>query len=70
MSATVRRLHRWVSAGFTLAVIANFVALGLKAQATWIGLLALVPLFVLLFSGVYLFALPYFGRARRPDDPG
>lgn len=56
----VRAIHRWVSIVFTLAVIANFVALGLGSQEVWVGFLALGPLFVLLFTGLHLFALPYF----------
>jgi hypothetical protein len=58
----IRRIHRWLSIAFTLAVIANIVALTMQVQATWIGLLAFVPLIPLLATGLYLFALPYVGR--------
>ena len=58
----VRQIHRWLSIAFTLAVIANIVALTMQIQATWIGLMAFVPLIPLLATGLYLFALPYFGR--------
>lgn len=61
---TIRQLHRWLSIIFTLAVIANFVALAMGSQAMWIGFVALVPLFLLLFSGLYMFFLPYFARGR------
>ena len=60
----IRQIHRWLSIAFTLAVIANIVALTLQVQATWIGLLALVPLIPLLATGLYMFALPYLGRRR------
>ena len=60
----IRQTHRWVSVVFTLAVIANFVAMGLGSQAVWIGLLALFPLALLLFTGLYLFALPYAAKWR------
>jgi hypothetical protein len=60
----IRVFHRWVSIAFTLAVIANLVALARQQQATWIGLLALAPLILLLLSGLYLFALPYLARER------
>ena len=63
-NALIRQVHRWTSIVFTLAVILNFVALGLDSQEVWIGLLALLPLFVLLLTGLYLFALPYIGRGR------
>jgi len=58
----VRQIHRWLSIAFTLAVIANIVALTLQIQAAWIGLLALVPLIPLLATGLYMIALPYLGR--------
>ena len=58
----IRQIHRWLSIAFTIAVIANIVALTMQIQATWIGLLAFVPLIPLLATGLYLFALPYVGR--------
>ncbi|QQN63224.1 hypothetical protein JIR23_27425 [Bradyrhizobium diazoefficiens] len=58
----IRQIHRWLSIAFTLAVIANIVALTMQIQATWIGLLAFVPLIPLLATGLYLFALPYVSR--------
>nr|WP_249812847.1 hypothetical protein [Bradyrhizobium sp. 141] len=58
----VRQIHRWLSMAFTLAVIANIVAMTMQVQAMWIGFLALVPFIPLLATGLYLFALPYLGR--------
>jgi hypothetical protein len=58
----IRQIHRWLSLAFTIAVVANIVALTMQVQATWIGLLAFVPLIPLLATGLYLFALPYLGR--------
>ena len=58
----IRQIHRWLSIAFTLAVIANIVALTMQVQATWIGLMAFVPLIPLLATGLNLFALPYLGR--------
>jgi len=49
---------------FTMAVIANLVALMQKEQVLWVGLLALFPLILLLISGLCLFALPYMARGR------
>lgn len=60
----LRQAHRWLSMAFTVAVIANIVALAMKQQALWIGLAALVPLILLMASGLYLFALPYVARWR------
>ena len=58
----IRQIHRWLSLAFTIAVVANIVALTMQVQATWIGLMAFVPLIPLLATGLYLFALPYLGR--------
>jgi hypothetical protein len=47
---------------FTVTVIANFVALarsGGMQPPPWITYSPLFPLALLLFSGLYLFALPY-----------
>ncbi|WP_167380624.1 hypothetical protein [Bradyrhizobium arachidis] len=60
----IRQIHRWLSMAFTVAVIANIVALTMQIQATWIGLVAFVPLIPLLATGLYLFALPYVSRKR------
>jgi len=59
----IRRVHRWLSIAFTLAVVVNLLAMG-KDPSLWIGLLALVPLVFLLLTGLYLFVLPYAGRWR------
>jgi hypothetical protein len=55
-----------VSIAFTLAVIANFVALarGEGTPPPWVTYSPLLPLALLLFSGLYLFALPYAARLR------
>jgi Flp pilus assembly protein protease CpaA len=58
----IRQIHRWLSIAFTLAVIANIVAMVQQVQAAWIGFLALVPLIPMLITGLYLFALPYLGK--------
>jgi uncharacterized protein (DUF58 family) len=66
----IRQSHRWLSVAFTVAVIANTIALVKDARAVWIGLLALFPLLLLLASGLYLFALPYVKRQQsRSADP-
>jgi uncharacterized iron-regulated membrane protein len=66
----VRQIHRWLSIAFTVAVIVNIVAVGQRKYTVWVGLLALLPLALLLFTGLYLFVLPYATRwrsGRRPD---
>ena len=66
MSMLIRQTHRWLSIAFTLGVITYIVAMsGGKQPPYWLGLFALVPLILLLVSGLYLFALPYVLKARR-----
>ena len=64
----VRETHRWLSIVFTLLVIANIVVnivpLGQETLTLWVGLLTLLPLFLLLFTGLYLFVLPYATKWR------
>jgi hypothetical protein len=64
VSTWIRQFHRWVAIAFTLGVIVNTVviALGEGEPAFWVYLLALIPLFLLLFSGLYLFVLPYAAK--------
>jgi hypothetical protein len=66
----VRQIHRWLSIAFTVTVILTFVALGLEEPVVWVSYVPLLPLALLLFSGLYLFVLPYTIRwrsARRTD---
>ena len=60
----IRHGHRWLSIAFTATVIANFVALGLGKQPLWLVYSPLPPLFLLLFSGLYMFVLPYTAGRR------
>ena len=58
----VRQTHRWVSIAFTVGVVVNFVAVVQKKYTGWVGLLALLPLALLLITGLYLFVLPYTAK--------
>lgn len=60
----IRQGHRWLALIFTATVIANFVAMALGQPPAWIVYSPLPPLFLLMFSGLYMFALPYLAGAR------
>jgi uncharacterized BrkB/YihY/UPF0761 family membrane protein len=61
----LRQIHRWLSIVFTVTVIANFVALGLgEPPPFWVVYSPLLPLFLLLFTGLYLFVLPHATKWR------
>jgi hypothetical protein len=61
----IRQTHRWVSMAFTVAVIANFVAMSQGPPPAWVTYSPLLPLALLLFTGLYLFVLPYATKWRR-----
>jgi hypothetical protein len=55
---------------FTAAIIVNIVAVVKGKYTSGVGLLAVFPLALLLFTGLYLFVLPYaakWGSARRTN---
>ena len=60
----IRQFHRWLSIIFTVTVIANFVAMGLGEPPAWLVYSPLPPLFLLLFSGLYMFVLPHVNKWR------
>lgn len=60
----VRRLHRWSGIVFLLTVLATFVALAPEDPVVWVSYLPLLPLAVLLFSGLYMLALPFAAKRR------
>jgi hypothetical protein len=60
-SRRIRQTHRWISMVFTATVVMNFVVLALMEPPLWVQLTPLPFLFALLFTGLYLFVLPYLG---------
>jgi cellulose synthase/poly-beta-1,6-N-acetylglucosamine synthase-like glycosyltransferase len=60
-SLWMRQSHRWLSIVFTATVIANFVfrAVASDESPPWLTYSPLPPLFFQLFTGLYLFTLPY-----------
>lgn len=60
----IRQCHRWLSIVFTVTVVANFVAMALGKPPAWLVYSPLPPLFLMLFSGLYLFALLYIAKGR------
>lgn len=61
----IRQIHRWTSIVFAVVVAAIFAMQGLGiAFAQWVYFLPLPPLFILLATGLWMFALPYMGKAK------
>jgi hypothetical protein len=67
----IRQTHRWLSIIFTLTVVANFVALavGTGQPPALVTYSPLLPLALLLLTGLYLFVLPYTARWRSAVSP-
>lgn len=68
----IRQTHRWLSITFTVLVIVNivlnFVAPASEQLALWVGVLTLLPLALLMLTGLYLFVLPYTARQHGKAD--
>lgn len=64
-SKWIRQFHRWVAIAFTASVVlVTVVVLTQDEPAEWVYLSPLLPLFLLLCTGLYLFALPYLTKRR------
>ena len=61
---SIRQTHRWLSITFTLVVIFNGVAVFEHKYVNWMGLLAVVALASMFFTGMYLFVLPNAAKWR------
>ena len=67
VSKLIRKFHRWVSLAFTAGTMLNTAVIAMnngQQPPYWLYFFALIPLFLLLLSGLYLFALPYVARMR------
>ncbi len=60
----LRQAHRWLSIVFTVGFLFNAVIWNVSKPPFWVGLFALVPLLLLMVSGLYMFFAPY-ARAWR-----
>ena len=63
-SHVIRQTHRWLSIVFTVTVVVNFVVMTQGPPPAWVTYSPLLPLALLLFSGLYLFVLPFATRFR------
>ena len=59
-----RQIHRWLAVAFTVTVVATIVALAQEEPVVWVSYLPLLPLALLLITGLHLFVLPYVTRRR------
>jgi hypothetical protein len=71
----IRLSHRWTSALFmgVVVVVTILNATGTAEGLEWVNYVPLPFLFILMGTGLYLFALPYVARFRKRhavEEPG
>ena len=66
---SIRQFHRWMSMIFTATVIANFVVMSQGTPPAWVTYSPLLPLGLLMLTGIYLFIHPYVVRRRDRQKP-
>ena len=69
-SKGIRQVHRWLSIVFTLTVVANLVAYSQGRPPDWLVYSPLPFLFLLMFTGLYMFFQPYVAKRRPARDSG
>ena len=65
----IRKGHRWLAIAFTLAVLANLIAIERGRPPAWITYSPLLPLFLLMFTGLYMFVAPYTAALKKAGRP-
>jgi hypothetical protein len=60
----IRKFHRAVSMIFMATVVFTAVALTANSSMVWVSYVPLLPLFVLMGTGVYMWFLPHVARRR------
>jgi hypothetical protein len=67
----IRHFHRWVSIAFVLGFLINAVVISTSpggVPPSWIYLLALIPLFLLLATGVWMLGVHYGQKMARNKE--
>jgi hypothetical protein len=67
MSKWIRQTHRWVSMLFMATVVLNIVVMSMnpgQQPPNVVVYSPLLPLFLLMLTGLYMFMLPYAVRWR------
>ena len=64
MSTWIRTTHRWLGVSLIALTIINIIAFSLGQAIPWLYYLPLLPLFLLMLSGLYMFVLPCMRKAK------
>lgn len=67
MNRWIRPTHRWLGIALIVLTIANVIAISLGQTIAWLTYLPLLPLLLLMATGLALFVQPYLRRqGERP----
>jgi hypothetical protein len=64
MNKLIRTTHRWLGISLIALTIINAIAFGMGYAIPWLYYLPLVPLFLSMLSGLWMFVLPYLGKRQ------
>lgn len=65
---SIRQLHRWLPIIFTVIVVALIATFSLgTTPPEWVYYAPLLPLALMVLSGLYMFVLPYIAKRGRPQ---
>ncbi|NSX87095.1 hypothetical protein G6L86_15965 [Agrobacterium tumefaciens] len=64
----IRQGHRWLGILLTVTILANFASMAFGPTPPMIVFAPLLPLALLVFSGLYMFFLPYMGKPPAPSE--
>lgn len=65
----IRQGHRWLGILLTVTILANFASMAFGPAPLAIVYAPLLPLTLLIFSGLYMFFQPYLGnQLSQPKD--
>nr|WP_188356008.1 hypothetical protein [Rhizobium rhizogenes] len=63
----IRQSHRWLGILLTVTILANFASMAFGPTPPVIVYAPLLPLTLLIGSGLYMFFLPYLGKPLSPS---
>ncbi len=69
-NALIRTTHRWLGMTLIALTIINVIAFSMGYAIVWLYYLPLIPLFLLMLSGLYMFILPYVAKGRSVRSGG
>ena len=64
MSNWIRASHRWLGMSLIVLTIINAVTFAIGQPQPWLYYLPLVPLFLSMLSGLYMFVVHYAHKAK------